>query len=210
MAAAFAIAALAAALALWLFLDDPAEPMTQPSAAKPAPADPGRAPAPAKKRPKTRRFTVSVSGDLLMHSPLLARALAYGGGESYDFAPFFEAIEPYVRDVDLALCHLETPLGPGPPATYPVFNTPIELAASIERSGWDACSTASNHSLDQGIEGIETRSSARQAGNRALGLLRDGKGRAAADDSAHWRGQARLSLLHRRHQRLHRTESLGA
>lgn len=149
-----AIVALAAALALWLFLDDRDEPTRQPSAATPAPADPMQSPAPAEKQPKTRRFTVSVSGDLLMHSPLLTRALANGGGESYDFAPFFKAIEPYVRDVDLALCHLETPLGPGPPATYPVFNTPIDLAASLDRSGWDACSTASNHSLDQGIEGI--------------------------------------------------------
>jgi len=155
VAAALAIVALAAALALWpVLLDDSAEPTMPRPAAAPAPADRAQPPKPAEKKPKTRRFTVSVSGDLLMHSPLLARALANGGGESYDFAPFFEAIEPYVRGVDLAVCHLETPLGPGPPATYPVFNTPIGLAASIERSGWDACSTASNHSLDQGIEGI--------------------------------------------------------
>ena len=45
-------------------------------------------------------------------------------------------------------------MGPGPSTSYPIFNTPTGLAASIHRSGWDACSTASNHSLDQGLEGI--------------------------------------------------------
>ena len=87
--------------------------------------------------------------------PLLARALANGDGREYDFAPFFAAIRPYVEGVDLALCHVETPMGPGPPSSYPIFNTPTGLAASIRRSGWDACSTASNHSNDQGQAGID-------------------------------------------------------
>ena len=106
-------------------------------------------------REKPIRFTVSASGDLLMHQPLLDRARANGGGDEYDFAPFFKEIRPFVEGVDLGLCHLETPMGPGPPSTYPVFNTPTGLAASVRRSGWDACSTASNHSNDQGQAGID-------------------------------------------------------
>ncbi|HEX6116128.1 MAG TPA: CapA family protein [Solirubrobacterales bacterium] len=104
--------------------------------------------------PETVRFTVSASGDLLMHKPLLDRALANGGGRKYDFAPFFRKVRPYVGGVDLGLCHVETPMGPGKPSTYPIFNTPAALARSIRQSGWDACSTASNHSLDQGQRGI--------------------------------------------------------
>jgi poly-gamma-glutamate capsule biosynthesis protein CapA/YwtB (metallophosphatase superfamily) len=103
---------------------------------------------------QANHFTVSASGDLLMHQPLLDRARANGNGGDYDFAPFFKKVEPYVADVDLGLCHLETPMGPGPPTTYPIFNTPTDLATSIDRSGWDACSTASNHSLDGGQSGI--------------------------------------------------------
>jgi poly-gamma-glutamate synthesis protein (capsule biosynthesis protein) len=102
------------------------------------------------------RFTVSASGDILMHKPLLDRALAYGDGRRYDFAPFFRELHPYVEDVDLGLCHAETPLGPGKPSTYPRFKTPPALARSIRQSGWDACSTASNHSLDQGQSGIDS------------------------------------------------------
>ena len=83
-------------------------------------------------------FTVSASGDLLMHKPLLDRARANGSGGDYDFTPFFHKIKPYVAKVDLGLCHVETPMGPGPPTTYPIFNTPRDLAKSIRRSGWNA------------------------------------------------------------------------
>lgn len=100
------------------------------------------------------RFTIEASGDLLIHSPLWERALALGG-DTYDFAPLFEEIRPYVAGADLALCHVETPMSPAPPASYPIFNAPPELARGIGATGWDACDTASNHSLDQAQTGID-------------------------------------------------------
>ncbi|HSJ17689.1 MAG TPA: CapA family protein [Solirubrobacterales bacterium] len=100
-------------------------------------------------------FTVSVSGDLLIHSPVYARAQALAGGDGYDFAPMFKQVRPYVRGADLALCHVEVPMTPAPPASFPIFNTPPELADAIAKTGWEACDTASNHSLDQGQEGID-------------------------------------------------------
>jgi poly-gamma-glutamate synthesis protein (capsule biosynthesis protein) len=159
-AAAFAIVALAgAALAVWLVVVESEEH----GAASPRPrAERAESPPPAPKaRPQRRRFTIAASGDLLMHRPLLDRALRNGGGGNYDFAPFFRKVRPYLaKRADLALCHVETPMGPGPPATYPVFNTPTDLAGSIRKSGWDVCSTASNHSLDQGKAGIAGTSTA--------------------------------------------------
>lgn len=100
------------------------------------------------------RFTIEASGDLLIHSLVWERALAHGG-EDYDFAPLFDAIRPYVAGADLALCHVETPMTPAPPASYPIFNTPPELSRGIKAAGWDACDTASNHSLDQAQTGID-------------------------------------------------------
>jgi len=44
---------------------------------------------------------------------------------------------------------------PGPPASYPVFSTPPELAAAIRQTGWRACDTASKHTLDQGQRGVD-------------------------------------------------------
>jgi poly-gamma-glutamate synthesis protein (capsule biosynthesis protein) len=99
-------------------------------------------------------LTLSFSGDLLIHSPLYIRAQALAGGSGYDFTPMFAEIRPYVEDPDLAFCHVETPMTPAPAASYPIFNTPPELATAIAKTGWDACDTASNHTLDQGEEGV--------------------------------------------------------
>ncbi len=116
------------------------------------------------------RLTLSFSGDLLMHTPVFARALEVGGGERYEFAPLFEEVKPYIADADLAFCHVEVPMTPAPPTSYPIFNTPPSLAEGIAATGWDACSTASNHTLDQGEEGIgETLAALDRAGVRHTG-----------------------------------------
>ncbi len=100
-------------------------------------------------------FTMSFSGDILIHSFLWERALANGGGSNYDFAPMFSDLAPYVSDVDLGVCHVETPMTSSEPTSYPIFNTPTDLAAGIAKNGWDACDTASNHSLDQHQSGVD-------------------------------------------------------
>src|SRR5215211_5202247 len=101
------------------------------------------------------RFTVSVSGDLLIHTAVWQRALALGGGDHYNFAAELDEIKPYVAEADLGICHMETPMTPAAPASYPIFNTPQALAEGVAATGWDVCDTASNHSLDQGQTGIE-------------------------------------------------------
>ena len=98
---------------------------------------------------------VEASGDLLIHSAVFDRALVLGGGRHYDFAPMFAQIKPYIQGADLALCHVETPMTPAPPAGYPTFNTPPALATAIAQTGWRACSTAATHSLDQGQTGVD-------------------------------------------------------
>jgi poly-gamma-glutamate capsule biosynthesis protein CapA/YwtB (metallophosphatase superfamily) len=103
---------------------------------------------------KSVTLTVEVNGDLLIHSPVWERALAYGHGH-YDFWPMLREIAPYVRRADLAICHVETPMTPRAPRGYPVFNTPPALASAIVRAGWRICDTASNHSVDQGQYGID-------------------------------------------------------
>jgi poly-gamma-glutamate synthesis protein (capsule biosynthesis protein) len=101
-------------------------------------------------------LTVAASGDLLIHGPVFRRALAYGHGRRYEFRPMLRAIRPLIAGADLALCHLETPLSHGPPRGYPSFRTPVGLGDAIGATGWDACSTASNHTLDDGQRGVKT------------------------------------------------------
>jgi len=99
-------------------------------------------------------FDIVASGDLLVHAPVWQAASKPGGG--YDFRPLFAALRPIVNRAALALCHVETPMGAGAPSGYPMFNSPRELARAIAWTGWDACSTASNHSVDRGQHGIGT------------------------------------------------------
>jgi hypothetical protein len=142
---------------------------------------------PAVQLPKPVRLTIAASGDFLIHSPVYSRALADGGGARYDFAPMFKPVRPWIAGADLALCHVETPLVPGPPAGYPSFRTPPDLAAAIRSTGWDACSTASNHSLDAGQPGIDSTIAAL----RRAPVSFDGTARSP-------RGRRRFPILERR------------
>jgi poly-gamma-glutamate capsule biosynthesis protein CapA/YwtB (metallophosphatase superfamily) len=118
-------------------------------------------------------FTVAASGDLLIHEPVAARALADGRGRRYDFRPMFRSVRRWIAGADLAICHVETPLVPGPVQGYPSFRTPPALAGSVQAVGWDVCSTASNHSLDAGQYGVGTTLAALdRAGVRHAGTAR--------------------------------------
>ncbi|MCA1682716.1 MAG: CapA family protein [Actinobacteria bacterium] len=99
---------------------------------------------------------MAASGDFLIHGPVFQQALAYGHGHRYQFRPMLRVIRPLIAGADLAFCHMETPLTPGPPRGYPSFRTPVALAPAIRAAGWDACSTASNHTLDAGQGGVNT------------------------------------------------------
>jgi hypothetical protein len=126
-----------------------------PSARATAPATPVPAATAPGGQARSVQLVVEASGDLLIHSPIYERALVLGGGRYYNFAPFFVKIKPYILSADLALCHAETPMTPAPPSGYPLFNTPPALATAIHQTGWRACSTASNHTLDQGQRGVD-------------------------------------------------------
>jgi poly-gamma-glutamate capsule biosynthesis protein CapA/YwtB (metallophosphatase superfamily) len=122
-------------------------------------------------------FTIVASGDVLPHTSVVARARAYGRstGRSYDFRPMLSAIKPIVSSADLAICHIETPLSPTGRhlSGYPSFNGPPQIATAVRDAGYDACSTASNHSLDQGPQGVSgTLQVLDRAGLRHAGTAR--------------------------------------
>ncbi|HKE50516.1 MAG TPA: CapA family protein [Actinomycetes bacterium] len=106
-----------------------------------------------------RRFTVVMSGDVLLHSTLWSQArrdAQAAGRAGFDFRPLLAGVRPAVRTADLAICHLETPLGPpgGPFSGYPIFSVPPRIAPDLAWAGYDACTTASNHTLDGGVSGV--------------------------------------------------------
>ncbi|MEV4535254.1 CapA family protein [Asanoa sp. NPDC049518] len=141
-----------------------------------------RWPPPASPSPTTwvpRTLTLVASGDVLLHSGLWQDAANAAGHRGYDFAPLFTHVAPVVRDADLAICHLETPVGrPGGPFTgYPIFTVPPQIAPALRTTGYDSCSTASNHSLDGGAPGVRRTLDALDA----AGIAHTGTARTAVE-----------------------------
>lgn len=127
---------------------------------------------------EARRAQMAFTGDTLAHGAVVRQGAAFASGTDaeYDFAPMFAPISEYVSGADLAICHLETPLSPDNTriSGYPTFNVPREMATGLVAAGYDGCTTASNHSLDQWPQGvIDTLDVLDDAGLGHSGMARD-------------------------------------
>lgn len=123
--------------------------------------------------PVSQTVSISLSGDVLTHNSLYWAAETSTG---YDFKPMFKPLISTLS-ADINICHLETPLVDEPPMSYPVFATPIELATALKYAGFDGCSIASNHSLDQGTTGVvSTITTMKAAGLHVAGARKSSSG----------------------------------
>ena len=101
-----------------------------------------------------------MNGDLLWHNSFWygAREDARRRGRSgYDFAPVLAGMQPIIAGADVAICHQEPPLAPpgGPFSNFPRFSVPPQVVQGIKATGYDVCTTASNHSVDHGFQGLK-------------------------------------------------------
>jgi poly-gamma-glutamate capsule biosynthesis protein CapA/YwtB (metallophosphatase superfamily) len=126
-----------------------------------------------------RTVTVLMSGDLLWHDTVWESAhedaVRRGERRRFDFDPMFAAMKPLVHGADVAICHEEVPFAADDQhlSSYPVFAAPPEVARWIASMGWDACTTDSNHSIDQGYAGlVRTDTLLQRAGVRYVGTFR--------------------------------------
>lgn len=136
--------------------------------------------------PEPRTISVAAVGDWLSERAVNnAAANLAAPGVRYDHAPLLEPLVPLLDDVDLAICHMETPIG-RPDAHvgevsnlngFTQFVAPYEVAADLRRVGFDRCSTASNHSMDLGADGIESTLDALDA----AGIAHSGTERTATE-----------------------------
>lgn len=124
-----------------------------------------------------RGFTLAASGDVLPHASIIRQAAADADGDGYDFRKMLAAVKPVISEADLALCHMETVYGEdGDYTGYPTFKSPPQVAAGLAATGYDGCSTASNHTLDDGADGIDrTLSAMDKAGLKHAGSARTAK-----------------------------------
>lgn len=108
---------------------------------------------PAEKKPEGVR--IALAGDLLMHMPVVNSARETDTGQ-YNFGEIFNEISPYLSDPDFTVANLETRLAGTQKgfSGYPRFNTPEELAGDMKNVGIDLVTTANNHSMDMGRDGV--------------------------------------------------------
>lgn len=100
-------------------------------------------------------ITLSAIGDIMCHNTQYNDAYQNG---LYDFSYVFDDIRDELLSADYAVGNLETTFaGSGVGySSYPQFNTPESLAIAIKDAGIDLVSTANNHSLDTGYNGVES------------------------------------------------------
>lgn len=113
-----------------------------------------------------RTFTVAAVGDFLSEGLVNNQAAAAAPpGVRFDYEPLLRPVEPIIAGADLAICHMETPIGaPGAQVGFAGKNAygtnniaaAAELPGDLARVGFDRCSTASNHANDLGADGVRS------------------------------------------------------
>lgn len=100
-------------------------------------------------------FTLGAIGDVLCHNTQYWDAYNSETGE-YDFSYVFDDISYYTKTADICIGSLETTFGGAERgySNYPKFNSPDGLAYSLKKIGLDVISTAGNHALDTGFDGL--------------------------------------------------------
>lgn len=109
-------------------------------------------------------------GDMIFHQPIVKN---YRTGESYDFTPIFANISEDINGADIAIANFEGSVNSNRKLSgFPMFNFPKESIYSLKNAGFDILSTANNHALDTGLDGIaETLSHIKESGMESFGTL---------------------------------------
>ena len=114
------------------------------------------------------------AGDIMFHMPQIRAA--YLGDGKYDFTDSFKYVKKNISDADISIANFETVTAEGDKkySGFPQFNCPKETLAALKNTGFDVISTANNHSLDQGKEGvINTLKNAKEYGLKTVGTYQD-------------------------------------
>lgn len=106
--------------------------------------------------PETYSASILAAGDIMVHGPQL-NAQYDSSNKTYSFDNNFKHVKKYIEKADYSLANLETTLAGNdvyPYSSYPLFNSPDELADALKNAGFDLLSTINNHSFDKGDLGV--------------------------------------------------------
>lgn len=105
--------------------------------------------------PKPITFTLTAIGDVMCHNTQYWDAYQKETN-TYDFSYVFDDIKFDIQKSDISVASLETCFAGEERgySNYPTFNSPDSLAYSLKDIGIDVLSTAGNHCLDMGFDGL--------------------------------------------------------
>ncbi|RCW48568.1 CapA family protein [Paenibacillus prosopidis] len=119
-------------------------------------------------------ITIAAVGDFLMKTRIINSAKV-SDERGYSFDKIFDQVAPYLRNTDFTIGNLETNFGgtgsdkPSqktidavysvvkrhPKTGWPMFNCPDQFAGTLKNLGFDVLTTANNHCMDCGINGLK-------------------------------------------------------
>ncbi len=137
-----------------------------------AAALPGGEPDPANRRPGTHhRYPGGLRG---YYEPHPQTNDAYDAAtDSYSYLPCFQYVRPWIESADYAVANFETTLNGPPYSGYPQFCAPDALAYGVQAIGFDLVTTANNHCMDKGYNGlVRTLDTLDAAGLKHVGTYR--------------------------------------
>lgn len=125
--------------------------------------------------PKIETIRIKAFGDIMFHQPQTRYANNFDG--SYDYSESFSDVKDFIRDSDLSIGNFETTSNPNREYSgFPTFNTPPSTLYYLKDAGFDVLSTMNNHTLDTGLEGIDTTLDAiSSASLESFGTSKDGE-----------------------------------
>ena len=128
------------------------------------------------KKEEVKKARLLFGGDILPHMPINDYALAYGGYEWYDYSRSFEDLKDFSKDFDFFMVNNEFTVNPNLELSgYPSFNSSEDIYIGLKDAGVDLMTTANNHALDTGIEGLKsTIDSIEKHGISHVGTSKDG------------------------------------
>jgi len=95
-------------------------------------------------------FTLAATGDTFPHENIQY----VGEAQGYDY--LFDHVRPFLKAADLAYTNFDgAMLADSPYTGYPAFNYNPKLALALKNAGIGLVSTANNHIMDRGPEGLD-------------------------------------------------------
>ncbi len=137
-------------------LNSPAETTTAPQTEFPSTTEaPTETEEPTTEEETEAPITISLVsiGDMLMHYGVNYKALWSG---NWDYSYLYGSTHEAIAAADLAIVNNECPMGGNELGniSYPCFNVRTELGDTEVATGFDVILCASNHTMDQGINGL--------------------------------------------------------